>query len=114
MTRAPALAAVLDDFFAAYYRRNPVSATFIGIHDHDDRRSEEHTSELQSQSNLVCRLLLEKKKNEPKHYANDEHRMTQIGGHRNPLCQCCCDTGEVHDVRQGYTLQLSYPAITPF
>src|SRR2546430_17718097 len=38
-------------------------------HDLDDRvaalllaRSEEHTSELQSQSNLVCRLLLEKKK----------------------------------------------------
>src|SRR5205085_9525285 len=28
----------------------------------DLRRSEEHTSELQSQSNLVCRLLLEKKK----------------------------------------------------
>src|SRR2546427_7462643 len=27
-----------------------------------DQRSEEHTSELQSQSNLVCRLLLEKKK----------------------------------------------------
>src|SRR5205085_11821269 len=29
-------------------------------------RSEEHTSELQSQSNLVCRLLLEKKKREHK------------------------------------------------
>src|SRR2546427_1587097 len=29
-------------------------------------RSEEHTSELQSQSNLVCRLLLEKKKNRRK------------------------------------------------
>src|SRR5205085_8235435 len=29
-------------------------------------RSEEHTSELQSQSNLVCRLLLEKKKKEYK------------------------------------------------
>src|SRR5205085_5239288 len=29
-------------------------------------RSEEHTSELQSQSNLVCRLLLEKKKSEKK------------------------------------------------
>src|SRR2546430_8440221 len=29
-------------------------------------RSEEHTSELQSQSNLVCRLLLEKKKNQQK------------------------------------------------
>src|SRR2546430_5485418 len=28
----------------------------------DRERSEEHTSELQSQSNLVCRLLLEKKK----------------------------------------------------
>src|SRR2546430_10069022 len=30
---------------------------------HTSARSEEHTSELQSQSNLVCRLLLEKKKN---------------------------------------------------
>src|SRR2546427_8303494 len=30
-------------------------------------RSEEHTSELQSQSNLVCRLLLEKKKAKFKH-----------------------------------------------
>src|SRR2546430_17110125 len=29
-------------------------------------RSEEHTSELQSQSNLVCRLLLEKKKKKPR------------------------------------------------
>src|SRR2546430_5335592 len=29
------------------------------------KRSEEHTSELQSQSNLVCRLLLEKKKKRP-------------------------------------------------
>src|SRR2546430_13217829 len=31
---------------------------------HRGGRSEEHTSELQSQSNLVCRLLLEKKKNQ--------------------------------------------------
>src|SRR2546430_11357460 len=31
------------------------------------QRSEEHTSELQSQSNLVCRLLLEKKKNDDTH-----------------------------------------------
>src|SRR2546430_8457784 len=30
-------------------------------------RSEEHTSELQSQSNLVCRLLLEKKNKVPSH-----------------------------------------------
>src|SRR5688572_31844101 len=33
----------------------------------DGVRSEEHTSELQSQSNLVCRLLLEKKKKKKKH-----------------------------------------------
>src|SRR2546430_8505339 len=32
-------------------------------------RSEEHTSELQSQSNLVCRLLLEKKKTPPTPHA---------------------------------------------
>src|SRR2546430_10200944 len=36
------------------------------------RRSEEHTSELQSQSNLVCRLLLEKKK---KHNTEAEHQL---------------------------------------
>src|SRR5688572_31792189 len=33
-------------------------------------RSEEHTSELQSQSNLVCRLLLEKKKKKIQKHAN--------------------------------------------
>src|SRR2546430_12620953 len=32
------------------------------------KRSEEHTSELQSQSNLVCRLLLEKKKKKKDNY----------------------------------------------
>src|SRR2546430_10083919 len=38
-----------------------------------DQRSEEHTSELQSQSNLVCRLLLEKKKTHTiyKYYYNE-------------------------------------------
>src|SRR2546430_12440912 len=35
---------------------------FIDLADQTNMRSEEHTSELQSQSNLVCRLLLEKKK----------------------------------------------------
>src|SRR2546427_5421441 len=34
-------------------------------------RSEEHTSELQSQSNLVCRLLLEKKKKKTEHTEYD-------------------------------------------
>src|SRR5260370_20375159 len=32
------------------------------------QRSEEHTSELQSHLNLVCRLLLEKKKTQPRHH----------------------------------------------
>src|SRR2546428_5255469 len=36
-------------------------AKLCPVHDIDDR-SEEHTSELQSRSDLVCRLLLEKKK----------------------------------------------------
>src|SRR5690606_40221403 len=36
---------------------------FIGM-ENIDPRSEEHTSELQSRENLVCRLLLEKKKKE--------------------------------------------------
>src|SRR2546430_11415534 len=34
----------------------------LDVEDQKAGRSEEHTSELQSQSNLVCRLLLEKKK----------------------------------------------------
>src|SRR3989475_6408217 len=44
-------------------------------------RSEEHTSELQSQSNLVCRLLLEKKKkkNEPKTKQTQEHNTVPSG-----------------------------------
>src|SRR5947207_12561684 len=37
--------------------------SFVSVkYDSSDRRSEEHTSELQSHSDLVCRLLLEKKK----------------------------------------------------
>src|SRR5256885_17187560 len=39
-----------------------VSADLGGHHDVSADRSEEHTSELQSPCNLVCRLLLEKKK----------------------------------------------------
>src|SRR5438034_2194291 len=40
------------------------------VEHHEDQRSEEHTSELQSHSDLVCRLLLEKKK---KKDTQDEH-----------------------------------------
>src|SRR3972149_485534 len=45
----------------------------------DIGRSEEHTSELQSQSNLVCRLLLEKKKNSVSDY------------HSTTLAKTLCD-----------------------
>src|SRR5690606_40735120 len=38
------------------------SDVFVVLCDTSDFRSEEHTSELQSRENLVCRLLLEKKK----------------------------------------------------
>src|SRR6476661_9634195 len=48
---------------AAHARRRQRSAPAPG------RRSEEHTSELQSHLNLVCRLLLEKKKK----YTNNNH-----------------------------------------
>src|SRR2546427_9233611 len=49
-------------------RSRPDVATIVFV-----ERSEEHTSELQSQSNLVCRLLLEKKKkkNKNKEYNNE-------------------------------------------
>src|SRR2546427_7537576 len=50
----------------------------------DAVRSEEHTSELQSQSNLVCRLLLEKKKK----YRNNITRLTNKEYHeRNILIE---------------------------
>src|SRR2546427_7572233 len=46
----------------------PISAMWVGKRRlRHGKRSEEHTSELQSQSNLVCRLLLEKKKKKERH-----------------------------------------------
>src|SRR3989449_4542657 len=45
------------------------------------RRSEEHTSELQSRLHLVCRLLLEKKKNKKKHMTN-RYRNQDAAGQR--------------------------------
>src|SRR2546430_4679356 len=58
-------------------------------------RSEEHTSELQSQSNLVCRLLLEKKKKKT-------HRLTQqlsfktSTHHTIPTITICICRGSTH------------------
>src|SRR5260370_10141194 len=54
--------------YTTLFRSDPASQDVVwprGAHDfHNERhrRSEEHTSELQSHLNLVCRLLLEKKK----------------------------------------------------
>src|SRR5256886_3020379 len=49
-------------------------------------RSEEHTSELQSQSNLVCRLLLEKKKNNTMARGGPHsHRCAAIDSYSGPL-----------------------------
>src|SRR2546430_11201463 len=44
------------------FRRAETEHQYVLLARDADDRSEEHTSELQSQSNLVCRLLLEKKK----------------------------------------------------
>src|SRR5256885_12056742 len=56
-------------------RSSPTTKTWV--------RSEEHTSELQSPCNLVCRLLLEKKKNKEYIYMHCKHDML--------ICarQCC-------------------------
>src|SRR5688572_32152088 len=63
-TRCARMARLRDTRLAAHRR---TLRAFIRAQDRPrgPPRSEEHTSELQSQSNLVCRLLLEKKKKTP-------------------------------------------------
>ena len=51
-----------------YIQAGQIRARKIG------KRSEEHTSELQSRRNLVCRLLLEKKKKQQPKMKNVRHR----------------------------------------
>src|SRR5437660_8331201 len=46
---------------------------------HVRRRSEEHTSELQSRGHLVCRLLLEKKKNKKKRHSGNARIRRRVG-----------------------------------
>src|SRR2546427_2661943 len=63
--------------------RDPSNAGVIQLVDVtglSELRSEEHTSELQSQSNLVCRLLLEKKKKKNTLVSNDSNTTAQ-GSH---------------------------------
>src|SRR5690606_40286289 len=47
--------------FSDFLSRPWTIVTYAFVHDLSGIRSEEHTSELQSRENLVCRLLLEKK-----------------------------------------------------
>src|SRR2546430_9055346 len=72
-----------------------VHSTVVAPSGNVDPRSEEHTSELQSQSNLVCRLLLEKKK----------QAITIIGSIsgvwviRNAANDCVCEMSSVNIIR---------------
>src|SRR5690606_39818957 len=52
---------------AAYALRSDI------VEEEIDKRSEEHTSELQSRENLVCRLLLEKKKKRKEECTTETH-----------------------------------------
>src|SRR5690606_41617883 len=56
----------VPDRFGRALLRDPRRA-FVRIFVRDQRRSEEHTSELQSRENLVCRLLLVKKNTSASH-----------------------------------------------
>src|SRR5438034_6481645 len=70
-------------FRSEQHRANPACASChnqmdpigFGLESYDAVRSEEHTSELQSHSDLVCRLLLEKKKKK-----RLEYRLRHITG----------------------------------
>src|SRR6516162_11923684 len=52
----------LHDALPIWWKRPPRPRPIPPTSSNDEARSEEHTSELQSPCNLVCRLLLEKKK----------------------------------------------------
>src|SRR5207249_5885601 len=53
---------VIDGTTTTIIAIRPIEPSQIQLGDHIEDRSEEHTSELQSRFDLVCRLLLEKKK----------------------------------------------------
>src|SRR2546430_5849706 len=71
----------------------------IAIHDEalsvQCHRSEEHTSELQSQSNLVCRLLLEKKKSSRHAPVSQSLSQSTMAGGSD------CDPGKLHHRESG-------------
>src|SRR2546430_12201752 len=60
-TQAPRYSGAHISSHAAHLKYSARASVNTRLKFHTEPRSEEHTSELQSQSNLVCRLLLEKK-----------------------------------------------------
>src|SRR5437870_10620512 len=82
----------LHDALPIYVRRRAVrlevaDADRLRRHQVPARRSEEHTSELQSRGHLVCRLLLEKKKENPQPMRHVHASQTARAG--GPLfCPC--------------------------
>src|SRR2546430_3756615 len=60
----------------------PTTASSASLQRRSKRRSEEHTSELQSQSNLVCRLLLEKKKKTLIHQSQKQETSSELKNQR--------------------------------
>src|SRR5258708_14749532 len=76
-------------------------------------RSEEHTSELQSPDHLVCRLLLEKKKNQQQHLKDTRARDTPMHDrqrqfHNDPIAFRKRSATHVHALRNSPTAQLVY------
>src|SRR5438874_7057195 len=75
-------------YVARMARPDPTPLIFPGVNDdgtfHDlvHVRSEEHTSELQSRRDLVCRLLLEKKKKKNKNVTHDKTELVQSNGNK--------------------------------
>src|SRR5260370_13956678 len=81
-------------------------------------RSEEHTSELQSHLNLVCRLLLEKKNStshEPHRLTPSRHDLlfTDESGRRALLCRGHSHPPRFRRPRLGTTLPSTFPSATP-
>src|SRR2546430_6824438 len=62
---SPLFVTILRTLAVSFSMSSPSISKFSSSLSEICSRSEEHTSELQSQSNLVCRLLLEKKKTRP-------------------------------------------------
>src|SRR3712207_8876624 len=66
----PALSLVDGEVALGFEGTSTLAGVLQGRPDRMAGRSEEHTSELQSRQYLVCRLLLEKKKNHIAHYTH--------------------------------------------